>query len=1470
MPLGLFQGLKMNISRARLFMLSPIMLALAACGGSDNQPDNLPKKETPTTLVNATLTGVAIDGYLGMAKACIDMNNNYQCDGNSEYQVLTNDKGEFTLSVPETDKNKGPLLITTTAGITTDSDHPSETIEQPFFLLADTATPAIISPLTTLVYSKVQAQPKELSVAQALIAAEKEVLTQLNLTSKEQLYSDFVKAATDTSLSKQQQKINQRVRVLAQVFTDVMAIGLKKSHDNSANGEAGKVAKLFIEKFSEQSIASVTKIVDQAIAENKTDITEIVNQVIADIPKLVVTATEISNGAITPEPTPVPTPEPTPVPTPEPIPVPTPEPTPVPTPEPTPISVDAPLNGIGDDTNNTFTFSLVSGYDQVELYQYSVNNGNSWQILTTNLINLDNRDYAIGQIQVRVSENLDPGNNSAGSILSNTTSFTMTLADGPAAPTISYLRKNNGVVWNMLSGYDQVNHYQYTNDKGVTWHQAVSNPQHVGHLAYAKDEVGIRIKAQAKGTTIAAGEIVWASSYSTSYGTPYQFKAYPYTWRDQQRNVERLSLYASWDKTETSCLIDHDASIPTYWLKISSVKTTEFDEKHTAAVNLNACGINNWQFPTPDELIVMTQSNSNTELADFSDNGSYGKKYLTKDSANEIVAIRNGQLVSLPPSYQSETILLRWQYPGADAALAIITPLVTKVQQQVIDDQAGYDLARADVDSLLTNYLAANTVAQYQAIFNNLATSRSSLNSGYTLMVPQQEIVEKYYSSAQLLAQFIGNDPLATAQQKIEAAAVINEINTALVTQNERVAQLTGLKAELAALTLIFVDVEHVLTAQSNLATSNTILTPYSTSYPASLTTLSAAQLGETQHTQAILSLEQWHQLQQAFIKASQQVASYQALLDNLPSAFHADALAELALSRTQLEAAQSPFDLSSLANDYQTIKSAFEAAYQAGFTIALDQAKIGQHFAKLDVTGHYIANTATFNQGWRCVADLRHQGKNRVWALLNQGTIGSIDNVAYSGGSAGNLTQADGLQAQYNNDNICGFDDWTIPTINLLDSLATVDFTSSKKTIDNTIFPHHQGATTEDYFYWSNQAASSGSQHVTYEYNGPHSGYNNTRDLNNEGDDNYLTFARLYRQQQQQLLDNDGSVVTHIADAYCTKDQSGLIWQLPKTYDVAVRYQTVTAITGQKDDGTDATGSIAEQLNTSATPLCGKTNWQLPTLTQLQELYDYPLNYDYFQYWSVSSDEYNDQDYYLARDIGIYSRNRCLSLGGTENSSSCGRASYKGAPDYKYTYMMISEPTKPAPAAPTNGVVVDTTEDNSFGWNYVTGFNNPSDYQYTVDGGVNWQTVTTNPQTLADRNIPAGDVQVRVTAKPLQYLPTGNPLLSIVDFTSLSTCSGYEDNGQCFSVVTTAKNYDDAATYCQADGAQLMSKDTDALNDIALGLSLDTSPGYWLKEMHGSSSSPYSLIYQYSKWRLDAYYSSKSKSATQPFICVK
>ncbi len=90
-------------------------------------------------------------------------------------------------------------------------------------------------------------------------------------------------------------------------------------------------------------------------------------------------------------------------------------------------------------------------------------------------------------------------------------------------------------------------------------------------------------------------------------------------------------------------------------------------------------------------------------------------------------------------------------------------------------------------------------------------------------------------------------------------------------------------------------------------------------------------------------------------------------------------------------------------------------------------------------------------------------------------------------------------------------------------------------------------------------------------------------------------------------------------------------------------------------------------------------------------------------------------------------------------------------------------------PTAPTNAVLDDDA--NTFGWTNLEGFTQPSDYEYTTDGGATWTACSSNPQNIGDLTIALGDAQVRVRDlnKGVGEVRPGNPLINHEVFLSES-----------------------------------------------------------------------------------------------------
>lgn len=124
--------------------------------------------------------------------------------------------------------------------------------------------------------------------------------------------------------------------------------------------------------------------------------------------------------------------------------------------------------------------------------------------------------YQVGEVQVRVKGEVLTDRLPSLALV-NVQAYTV-MPPQPEAPTTSVIVNasgveiTNGLKWGWVSGFTEAVHYEYSHDGGVSWAAANSNPQHIGPQVYDKDQVLIRVRANAKeGETNLAGKTLDAS-----------------------------------------------------------------------------------------------------------------------------------------------------------------------------------------------------------------------------------------------------------------------------------------------------------------------------------------------------------------------------------------------------------------------------------------------------------------------------------------------------------------------------------------------------------------------------------------------------------------------------------------------------------------------------------------------------------------------------------------------------------------------------------------------------------------------------------------------------------------------------------------------------------------------------------------------------------------------------------------------
>ena len=144
----------------KMTLTASALAVVAACGGGGGG--------SPTT----TIGGVAIDGYLGGARVCVDLNLNFKCDS-GEPSAITDKDGNYSIPWSGGDA-AGLVVITETLPTTKDSDDLGKTFDElgkkSFTLAAPVPVGATtdikITPLTTMI--TVDALPQDTNTTKRL------------------------------------------------------------------------------------------------------------------------------------------------------------------------------------------------------------------------------------------------------------------------------------------------------------------------------------------------------------------------------------------------------------------------------------------------------------------------------------------------------------------------------------------------------------------------------------------------------------------------------------------------------------------------------------------------------------------------------------------------------------------------------------------------------------------------------------------------------------------------------------------------------------------------------------------------------------------------------------------------------------------------------------------------------------------------------------------------------------------------------------------------------------------------------------------------------------------------------------------------------------------------------------------------------------------------------------------------------
>ncbi|WP_017221541.1 hypothetical protein [Moritella dasanensis] len=922
----------------------------------------------------------------------------------------------------------------------------------------------------------------------------------------------------------------------------------------------------------------------------------------------------------------------------------------------------SPTNPVQNDSLNTFDWEFVSSFSTANEYEYSLTGGVSWTTVANKPLNVGDVDIDVGHVQVRVKENTADGT-VAGAVLISTQAFTSGVSVVIAAPTAPvivnanigntnypYEVKTNGFSWDWVTNsntgadYDEPEHYEFTNDGGMTWQTVTSRPQHIGPKAYAKNKVGVRVKKNAISNQInPAGQTLYATAATSDF---YVTRIVPMvTWK--QANA--LTYNGNWNRASNmGCYIEYDVQgeNPQFWAYAGDASSAN---KVSELLNKEFCDMPNWQLLGSTEMKVKTLVDSSYIAGTFKSylvtSDSYYKHWAseTVSDLEALKAISAGQEVSA--SYGTR-VIQKWELPDTAKILTETTSTNTALNALVSSQNSNWQTTSTDliavinnidslVDQPLTPLLSAVTTTETEAktTFDSLALALTEYQDKINLLTLYSTMLESDSSVDKALKATLNNDI---------ASIKVDFINlTSLHTSFKSVLKVTPALSALIKLT-------------DQKTTANSVRD-----------TLLAANYGADIHGRS-LDLFAAAALINDFIKANVSlVADLNSATSELPVASNTALIS--ALDKLLIMFNNLPTAVDADALTAHAIKG-LERASSAGYSVAAADAVIGTHFAKLDINGDYLPSATTYARGWRCVMDSRDLVRKRIWTLLKDGLPNGADDLAFDASSAGiaSVMGAGGLIELKNNVQFCGRSDWSLPKTNQLKSLETA-MVNSGKTIDVDVFRNHLALKPEYdiayhtgggtvFWYWTADDVNKNAKIYHYKTDNKSA---TSSSASKQGDEDKVVLSRLVSEIKltYQLLDSAGGMTTDVDAAVCAyQPESKQTWQLFDTADTAIRIKNH----GNSSSEVDTVLAEVERINNEG--LCNKTNWRVPSLAELQGLS--PVDSTVFRFNNVEKS--GSSLCYVSADTAQFSRNKCYNMR-TDGISDVNKAINSWSSKYVY-----------------------------------------------------------------------------------------------------------------------------------------------------------------------------------------------------------
>ncbi|MFS1922790.1 DUF1566 domain-containing protein [Vibrio lentus] len=910
-----------------------------------------------------------------------------------------------------------------------------------------------------------------------------------------------------------------------------------------------------------------------------------------------------------------------------------------------PSTPSAPMGLVVNDADNTLDWTYFGEFTQPEQFEVTLDSGSTWTKVTAKPVVIGNVDKNIAEVQLRVRQN--PTNGMPHGVATPTAqAFTKVFEiPAPTSPEIvnTFTGSNpvntNGFQWAYLTAnvegqsvrFDQAEYYEFTNDKGLTWHPVVSKPQFIGPEAYDKANVGVRLKKNAKqGVSNSISDTLWATGASSRFTA---LKFVPMKTRSQ---VADFSYGGSWNTYSLNCIAEYDdkgQGEPTFWAeRFSSEINTVFDK----VAQVDDCGIAGWALPESSEVITLSQRDSATLPSNL-------RSYLVSNQTQNALADKNGVAITINKGqesleqYYGKYAYPKWQLPSG-AQLVIYIDASTTAIDTLLSAQGSIVKA---AEAYLTTWLANNQKkAQSYATLETQAQAKAVELAAFTK--PWLDEL-----SAVTTKLTIYDFQVSVAQSRTDAESL--EFITKVKAYKEKAAKLQQNSNGLNAL------VEGAKFAQKMaFIQKNSVMLTDATS------AIGSASLASELHQASLDLYNAISVLESQYAQVTDFITQLNTATNGIGSEF--DSL--IALYQTLIKEMSTTATLHDLAQSKVLAKDGLKQAADNGFSVSQANAMVSNRFAKLDELGNYLPSDTTYQQGWRCVEDTKITGKRRVWALLKDGLPHGADDLAYDASATGyaSILGSNELLASTNNNKLCGFSDWEVPHLAQLLSINTkaVEGSNSKMTLDTDVFPNYLGLKPKydksyfddgtTFYYWS--SAASGDQQYITSYDTKESSQTLAK-ARTDGSEDKVVLARLFREKSAnyQYLNAQGTVVTNRQNAVCAQDtDSNLVWQLFSRGDSS-RFKKYVDI-----------APLITAQNTKS--ICRKANWRYPTKAELYSLL--PLNNEVFEFNEATGGSYG---YYITSDPAPYGRFKGLNMT-TMAETDVSTASYSSA----YLYRLVAD----------------------------------------------------------------------------------------------------------------------------------------------------------------------------------------------------